>query len=82
MIEPIWQAAGKHLSPERMQGEIEEFYALSRLCSYDAILVLARLIADKMREIGMEDVRLIEFPADGRTFYGGWAMPRASFQLA
>src|SRR5437879_644042 len=77
MIEPIWQAIGPHINVERMRAEVAEFFAYSRLSSFDAIKALARLIADRMKQAGMEDVRLIEFPADGRTFYGGWAMPRA-----
>jgi aminoglycoside 3-N-acetyltransferase len=60
-----------------MQADIAEFFAFSRWSSYDQIVGLARRIAEKMEAVGLEDVRLIEFPADGRTAYGGWVMPRA-----
>src|SRR5205085_2811821 len=45
--------------------------------SFDKLLALARLIAEEMEAAGLEDVRLIEFPADGRTAFGGWVMPKA-----
>src|SRR5687768_5861544 len=77
MYDPIWKAVLPHLSAERMQADIADFFALSRWSSYDKILALARLIASRMEAVGLEDVRLIEAPADGRTAYGGWVMPKA-----
>ncbi len=77
MYTPIWNAVRSHLSAERMQGEIAEFFAFSRWSSFDKIHGLAQRIADKMEAVGLEDVRLIDFPADGKTAYGGWIMPRA-----
>jgi aminoglycoside 3-N-acetyltransferase len=77
MYMPIWNAVEPHLSVERMQAEIAELFAFSRWSSFDKINALARQIADKMEAAGMEDVRLIQFPADGRTAYGGWVMPKA-----
>src|SRR5579862_9308494 len=77
MYEHIWQAAGRHIQPARMQAEIEEYFTYSRLSSYDAINALSRVISGNMEAAGLSDVRLIQFPADGRTFYGGWCMPRA-----
>ena len=77
MYAPIWKAVRGQLSAERMQAEIVEFFAFSRWSSFDKIVGLAQRIADRMEAMGLEDVRLIEFPADGRTAYGGWKMPRA-----
>src|SRR5689334_10680875 len=77
MYTSIWNAVRAHLSAERMQAEIVEFFAFSRWSSFDKIVALAQRIADKMEAAGLEEVRLIEFPADGRTAYGGWVMPRA-----
>jgi len=77
MYDPIWSAAAGHLSAERMQSDIEEFFALSRWSSFDKIRALAQCIAARMEAIGLTDVRLIEAPADGRTAYGGWFMPKA-----
>ena len=73
----IRNAVRAHLSAERMQAEIAEFFELSRWSSFDKIVGLAQQIAAKMEAAGLEDVRLIEFPADGRTAHGGWIMPRA-----
>src|SRR5579871_1683411 len=77
MITSIWNAARAHLSAERMQAEIAEFFEFSRWSSFDKIVKLEQRIATKMQAAGLEDVRLIEFPADGRMAYGGWVMPRA-----
>ena len=77
MYTPIWDAVRKHLDAERMQADIIEFFEFSRWSSFDKIVGLAQCIAAKMEAIGMEDARLIEFPADGRTAHGGWMMPRA-----
>jgi len=74
---PIWDAVREHLSAERMKADIAEFFEYSRWSSFDKLNGLARRIADKMEAEGMSDVRLIEFPADGRTAYGGWVMPQA-----
>ena len=77
MYTAIWNAVRAHLSAERMQADIEEFFEFSRWSSFDKINGLAQRIADKMEAAGMEEVRLIEFPADGVTAFGGWVMPRA-----
>ncbi len=77
MYTPIWKAVHAHLSAERMRAEIAEFFEFSRWSSFDKIVGLAQRIAEKMEALGMEEVRLIEFPADGRTAHGGWTMPRA-----
>lgn len=77
MYDSLWNAVTPHLSAQRMQADIAEFFALSRWSSYDKINALASLIAEKMKQAGMSDVRLIEAPADGKTAYGGWFMPKA-----
>ena len=77
MYMPIWNAVRAHLSVQRMHAEIAEFFEFSRWSSFDKINSLAKLIVDKMEMAEMDDVRLIEFPADGRTYYGGWVMPLA-----
>src|SRR5580700_9147141 len=77
MYTPIWNAIRPHLSAKRMKADVEEFFEYSRWSSFDKINGLARAIADKMEAAGMEDVRLIEYPADGKAAYGGWVMPQA-----
>ncbi len=77
MYESIWNAVAKYLSAERMMAEISEFFEESQWSSFDRILVLAHRIAAKMKDAGLVDVRLIEFPADGKTAYGGWVLPKA-----
>ena len=77
MYSPIWNGVRGHLSEERMRADIAEFFEFSRWSSFDKINGLARCVAAKMQAIGMQDARCIAFPADGRTGYGGWIMPRA-----
>jgi aminoglycoside N3'-acetyltransferase len=74
---PTWKAVQAHISRERMQAEIAEFFEFARWSSFDKIVGLAERIAGKMEAAGLQEVRLIAFPADGRTAHGGWKMPRA-----
>lgn len=77
MYEPIWNNAVEHISGERVKAEAASFFQESRWSSYDHINALAGQIAEKMKALGMVDVELIEAPADGRTSFGGWLMPKA-----
>jgi aminoglycoside 3-N-acetyltransferase len=76
MYETIWNTAADHLSSDRMQADVAEFFQESRWSSFDHINTLAQQIAGKLEAIGME-VELLEFPADGKTCYGGWKLPKA-----
>lgn len=77
MYESIWKSAINHLSSDRMKKDVEEFFEESRWSSFDRIVALAKRIAAKMEALGLVDVRLIELPADGRTAFGGWVIPKA-----
>ena len=77
MYDAIWNALPGCLSSERMKEDINELFQDSRWSSFDRILALARKIVSRMETIGMEDVRLIDFPADGETAHGGWVLPKA-----
>ena len=76
MYETIWNTAADHLSSDRIQADVAEFFQESRWSSFDHINILAQRIAGKLEAIGME-VELLEFPADGKTCYGGWKLPKA-----
>ncbi len=77
MYMPIWNAILARISEARMKADIADFFEYSRWSSFDKINGLAHTIADRMNQAGFVDVRLIEFPADGKTSYGGWVMPQA-----
>ena len=77
MYSSIWNALDKYISVDRMREEVEEFFQLSRWSSFDKINALAELIVEKMEAASLDDARLIDFPADGKTAYGGWVLPKA-----
>ena len=77
MYDAIWKATAGQVSPDRMMHDLRDFFELSRWSSFDKILALAELIGSRMEDAGMTEVRLIEFPADGTTAYGGWYLPKA-----
>ncbi|MDH7570906.1 MAG: S8 family serine peptidase, partial [Armatimonadota bacterium] len=77
MYNALWQAAAGQVSSERMQADVNAFFEHSRWSSFHRIWALAQLIAERMTAAGLSDVRLIPFPADGRTTFGGWVLPKA-----
>ncbi|OGS35986.1 MAG: hypothetical protein A2293_06175 [Elusimicrobia bacterium RIFOXYB2_FULL_49_7] len=51
-------------------------YRHSRKITWPEYAEAARLCADKMRRIGLQDVELLSFPIDGKKCYGNWRSPR------
>jgi len=77
MYEAIWQAAKAELSGERAREFTARLWEHARWNSFDRMQQTAAEIAAIMREIGLADVEVIEYPADGTTSFGGWVMPEA-----
>ncbi|MHC4250170.1 MAG: hypothetical protein ACYS9X_13660, partial [Planctomycetota bacterium] len=77
MIESLWNAVKRELSGERAMEYAARVWRHARLNSFDAMGRAAAEIAGIMREIGLSDVEIIEFPADGVTAHAGWVMPEA-----
>jgi len=77
MFEDIWRAIRDELSGERARNFTARLWETARWNSFDKLQATAATVADIMREIGLQDVQVIEYPADGVTAFGGWVMPRA-----
>ncbi|MFP4057541.1 MAG: DUF4910 domain-containing protein [Candidatus Brocadiia bacterium] len=77
MYEPIWQAVAKELSGEGACGFAARIWEHARWNSFDGIRRTADELAAILRETGLRDVEVVEYPADGTTAFGGWVMPRA-----
>lgn len=77
MFDPIWQAIADELSGDRAKAFAERLWAHARWNSFDRMRQTAHEAAAILREIGLADVQVIEYPADGTTAHGGWVMPHA-----
>jgi len=77
VYESIWQAARAELSGERARDYTARLWEHARWNSFDKMRQTASEIAAILREIGLADVQVIEYPADGTTSFGGWVMPQA-----
>ena len=77
MYEAIWQAVKAELSGERARDYTARIWDHARWNSFDQLQKTAAEIAAIMREIGLANVEVLEYPADGVTAYGGWVMPEA-----
>jgi|GEM_PF-237316 len=77
MYEVIWQAVKGELSGERARDYTARLWEHARWNSFEKMRETAEEIAAIMREIGLSDIQVIEYPADGSTAFGGWVMPEA-----
>jgi len=73
----IWQAVKAELSGDKAKEYVARIWEHARWNSFDKMQQTASEIAAIMREIGMEEVEVIQYPADGVTAFGGWVMPEA-----
>jgi aminopeptidase YwaD len=70
LSEPIVAALAKELSGERAHETIRAISSNHRVRGSRPFRVAAELIASKARAAGLEEVKIEEFPADGKIFYG------------
>ncbi len=68
--EPVVDALAKELSGDRAHQTIREISANHRMRGSRGFRAAAELIVAKARAGGLEEVRIDEFPADGKIFYG------------
>src|SRR5258708_1222766 len=65
-------------SPARVMKDIRAIVSHTRWMTTPEIHKAARYIEKSFRQVpGLTEIQLIDFPADGKTFYGGWVMPKA-----
>ena len=77
MFQRIASVIGKEFSGSLAKEYATKIYSTDRYFSYDRFHQTARYCADEMEKIGLEDVEIIPYKADGKTAYGDWIIPRA-----
>src|SRR3954466_15964032 len=70
LSEPTVAALAKELSGERALETIKGISSNHRVRGSRPFRAAAELIASKAREGGLDSVRIEQFPADGKIFYG------------
>ncbi len=70
-----WELMQSIVSGERTREYTLRINTHARWCEFQEMVKTAEETAALMREAGLEQVELIETPADGRTMYAGWANP-------
>ena len=75
MVEPVWKMMEQALSGDQARDYALRINAHARWFEFEALAKTCEAAAEMMREAGLEQVELIETPADGRTAFGGWVNP-------
>ena len=70
LSEPIVAALAKELSGGRAHETIKAISGNHRIRGSRGFRAAAEIVAAKARAAGLEDVKIEEFPADGKIFYG------------
>src|SRR5580658_4395672 len=68
--EPTVAALANELSGESAKRNLEGLVQFHRQRGSHGFHAAAMLIAERARSYGLSDVQIMEFPADGKTFYG------------
>jgi hypothetical protein len=77
MIEDLLRIIYQAVSGDNAWRCMSEIYSRDRWSSFDGYLKSAEYCADMLWLIGLDDVRTVTFPADGKTRFGDWIMPIA-----
>jgi len=76
MIDDLWNLFWRHLSGERAKDYVQSIWETARYSSWDKYNSIARDYARELMRIGLENVELVELPADGKTSFGGILIPK------
>ncbi len=68
--EPVVAALANELSGETAKRNLEYISRQHRMRASKGIRTAAEFIAEQSRSYGLEGVEILQFPADGKTFYG------------
>ncbi|PCJ60563.1 MAG: hypothetical protein COA79_08300 [Planctomycetota bacterium] len=68
--------AQNHFNPKKLKHYIENIYASDHYPDFKGFHKTAHWVADELAKYNIK-TRVIEFPADGKTTYGDWIMPKA-----
>jgi len=62
---------------QRAWDDAIAIHRIDRRFTFSAFAESARYTAQRMREAGLQDVEVLEAPADGESIFGDWKMPMA-----
>ncbi|MEA3407989.1 MAG: DUF4910 domain-containing protein [Chloroflexota bacterium] len=77
MFTHIQHQVEKAFSSERARQLDAAIHSHDRWSTFSQYRLSGNYIATRMREYGLEDVELLELPADGESKFGDWVMPLA-----
>lgn len=75
MFESVWKRVEQVVSGEQARAYTLRINEHARWVEFEEMVKTAEETAGMMREVGLEEVALIETPADGCTAFGGWVNP-------
>src|SRR5262249_29367656 len=70
LSEPVVAALSAELSGETAKRNLEYISRHHRMRASRGFHAAAEFIAEQARAYGLEEVAILQFPADGKTFYG------------
>ena len=74
---PDAAAAASTFCTDRAMELVREIWGKARNMDSRATAAAAGLVAEKLREAGLDDAAVMELPSTGRTSAGGWLLPVA-----
>ncbi len=77
MFEKIYRLFEEELSGVNAKKTATDIFRFDRQCSFSQYGESARYCCELLKSIGLEGVKIWEFPADGKTVYGDIKMPKA-----
>jgi len=77
MFERIYQLFEEELSGANAKKIATSIFPFDRSCSFSKYAESAKYCCELLKSIGLEDPKIWDFPADGKTVYGDRRMPKA-----
>jgi len=77
MFEALANQIEAEYSGARALEQVAAIYRFDRYFTFAHFHRSGQYCAEEMRRIGLDEVELLEYAADGRTAYGDWVIPRA-----
>ncbi len=77
MFEKVYQLFEEELSGANAKNIAARIFPFDRSCSFSKYGESAYYCCELLKSIGLEDAKVWDFPADGKTIYGDRRMPKA-----
>ena len=77
MLEKIYQEIGKEISGERIKKTATKLWQIDRWFTFPKFHQSAKLSKEEMKKVGLNNVELLRYNADGKTRYADYIIPQA-----